>query len=107
MNSLDKVIEFVINAQKDRPVAVSLEVAALARQFFLRGKQPGSSVREIDDSLFANVIILAAVDIDNLRQGLFNGMPLSLEIMPENEMILRAGVYNLGQFPDPQRNASS
>ena len=52
MNSLYKVVELIINSQKDCSVAIPLEVAALTADFFLRCQQPCSSLREIHHTPF-------------------------------------------------------
>ena len=85
---LNEIVELIINAKEDRPVAVPLEVAAASRQFFLGGKQTDIAVGEVNYPLLTDLVILTPVDIDSLRQCFPDRQALRLQIMPQDEMFI-------------------
>ena len=105
VNRLDEIMEFIVDADKNLPVAVILEVAADAGQAFLRGKQAGSALREINHALFPLFIIHCSVDVHDLRHELFQLFPFRFPVMPQNEVCIRIAVNNLFCFPAPCLNA--
>ena len=74
---------------------MALEVAPAAAQALLGGKQPAAPLREVDHPLFPFGIVHATVDIHGVRQGLTDGVPLRLQIVPEKEVRLRITVHDL------------
>ena len=92
---LNKIVKFIVDTDENRPVAMALEVAPAAAQALFGGKQPAAALREVDHPLLPFGIVHAAVDVHGVRQSLTNGVPLRLQIVPENEVRFRITVHDL------------
>ena len=55
VHGLDKIVELVVYAHKDGPVAIPLEVAARPGQALFCAEQSGTSLRKVHDAPFAGL----------------------------------------------------
>ena len=95
MDGLYKIVEFIIDTDKDRPVAVPLEVASRTGQFLLGREQPRLALRKRDHALFTLVVVHAAVDVNRLRHGRLDCMALRFEVVPQDKVRIRVAVHDL------------
>lgn len=102
VDSLDKIVEFVVNAQKDRPVAVLLEVAAGAGQALFRGEQPCFPFGEGNHPSFPLLVVHAPVDVRHAGDLFQDGLPLIFQVVPQDKVGLRVAVYDFFCFGHPR-----
>ena len=105
VNRLDKIMELIIDADKNLSVAVILEITADAGKAFLCGEQSCSALREINHALFPLFIIHGSVDIHDFRHEPLQLFPFRFPVMPQNEVCIRIAVNDLFCFPAPCFNA--
>ncbi|MPM65094.1 hypothetical protein SDC9_111986 [bioreactor metagenome] len=100
VDGLDKVVKVIIDSGKYGTMAMALEIATLAGKALLCGKKPGFSIRKGDHPALPFLVFHGSVYIHRFRQVRFDRVPLRLKIVPQDEMIIRAFVHDLGHFFD-------
>ena len=98
VNGLNKVVELEADAGKDLAVAMALEIAARSGDDRFSRQDRVTAVAEVDDALFALVQILRTPDAHRARNNRLDLVPLVFEVVPDNEMIVRAFCNDLGGF---------
>ena len=91
---LNEVIELVADPKENGLVAMPLEIASLAADFWLCGEILDPSLAEVDNPLFTDFHILSAVDVERFRQSLLDCMTFRFKVMPDNKMVVRILVDN-------------
>ena len=105
MDSLNEIIEFIVDPDEDGPMAEPLEVAPAPADFLLCGQQPDVPVGEAHHVPFPDVHILASVNLHCFRNRLFDRVPLRFQIVPEDEMRLRIRINNFFRLRYPYVDA--
>ena len=92
---LNKVIEFIVDAHKNGPVTMPLEIAPAAADLLFRGQQPRLALGKGDDSLFPLLQVQAAVHLHRLGHLPLDFLALFLQVVPQDEVRLRVAVHDL------------
>src|SRR5690554_1298691 len=88
VNSLNEVVELVIDSQKDSLVAMLLEITPAPGNGWLCEQDPVLSFCEADQLLFLQVILLRPVHARRVRENLLQVAPLIFQVVPDDEMII-------------------
>ena len=105
VDRLDKVVEFIVNAQENGPVAVPLEVASGPGKALLRGKQPCLALGKGDHPFFPLLVWQAPPDVRHPGDLFLNDLPFVFQIVPDQEMGLRVTVNDLFRLRYPAFHA--